>query len=91
MTDAIRVRPGQLSAVLDFRATSALGGCTTIDSDEQGIFIARNWPSLSTGEEILWRVLGWMNGQADLPSDSDLEAELDAGNQRAVQNARAAA
>ena len=91
MNDTIRISPGQLSAVLDFRATSALAGCTKVDGDDNGVFIARNWPSLSSGEELLWRVLAWMNGASDLPEPDDLIAGLDTVNLLAVDRARRAA
>ena len=63
-------------------------GCTTIDSDDAGrVVIVRNWPRLSSGEELLWRVLGWLQGADDLPSDDDLRAGLDGPSQVAVARA----
>jgi len=91
MSDTIRITPGQAAASLDLRANSALANCTTVDADDAGLFIARNWPGLSTGEELLWRVLAWINGASDLPDHDDLATRLDAGNLAAVDRALVAA
>ena len=85
---SIRINPGNLSDALDLRNATSLGGCTTIDSDAAGrVVIARNWPRLSSGEELLWRVLAWLQGADDLPSDDDLRAGLDGPSQVAVARA----
>lgn len=84
MTDTIRILPGQLSDSLALRSSSALADCTSIDSDNAGVFIAAKWPSLSTGEALLWLVLAWLNGGTDLPTAADLRAGLDAGNYKAA-------
>lgn len=85
--DQIHINPGQLSDCLALRANSALESCTDVDSDAAGIFIARRWSSLSSGEELLWRVLGWLNGKGDVPSDADLRAGLDDRNYDAARAA----
>jgi hypothetical protein len=46
--------------------------------------MARRWPSLSTGEELLWSVMSWLNGQGDLPDRDTLAARLDEGNYAAA-------
>jgi hypothetical protein len=88
MTDTpelvIRVQPGQLAESMDLRRTTALAECTNIDVDDDGVFVARNWPRLSSGEEVLWTVLAWLNGQADRPDEADLRAALDVPNLNAV-------
>lgn len=84
MPDTIRITPGQLTDSLALRSTSALAGCTNIDSDDAGVFIAARYPSLSSGESLLWRVLDWLNGGRDLPTSDDLRAGLDAGNYKAA-------
>lgn len=84
---AIRITPGQLTDSLALRNSSALAGCTVIDSDDAGVFIERKWPSLSTGEELLWRVLEWVNGGSDLPDDATLATGLDAVNLAAARTA----
>ena len=80
-TDRINISPGQLSVSLELRTLSALDFCTEVDGDGNGnLFIRRLWPSLSTGEELLWRVLAWLNGQGECPTRSELDAGLDAVN-----------
>lgn len=76
----IRISPGQASDSLALRHASALGFCTDMDADDAGLFIARRWPSLSSGEELLWRVLAWLNGAANLPEMDELVAGLDGTN-----------
>lgn len=83
----VRIAPGQLSASLTLRNDSALHNCTEFDSDADGPFIARLWPGLSAGEEILWAVLSWLNGEGFLPSESDRRAGLDTVNQKAAEAA----
>lgn len=82
-TDTIRITPGQLADSMAFRNATALATCTTLDSDDAGMYVARNWPALSDGEELLWQVLTWLNGGRDLPSLTTLSAGLDAENYRA--------
>lgn len=83
--DVIVISPGQLSACLDLRRTSSLIGCISVDSDTTGrVIFKRKWPQLSSGEERLWLVLAWLNGQASYPDMADLEAHLDADNYRAA-------
>lgn len=87
-TDVLVISPGQLTPSLALRNSSALIGCTTIDSDASGrVIFVRNWPSLSSGEERLWNVLAWLNGQATYPDMADLEAHLDSDNYFAVVSA----
>ena len=81
---AIRVSPGQLSDCLTLRANSALHGCTDIDGDDAGVFITARYPRLSSGEELLWSVLAWLNGAPDAPSIDDLRSGLDEGNYTAA-------
>ncbi len=86
--DALVISPGQLTASLDLRRRTALAGCTKVDSDSTGrVIFVRNWPSLSSGEERLWNVLAWLNGQATYPDMADLEAHLDSDNYLAVVSA----
>lgn len=84
MTDTIRILPGQLSDSLALRSSSALADCTSIDSDNAGVFIAVTTPWPSDGEALLLRVLDWVNGGTDLPTAADLRAGLDAGNYKAA-------
>lgn len=90
MSATIRISAGQLSDSLALRAASALESCTEVDGDEEGVFIARRWPSLSTGEELLWQVLAWFNGVGEVPSEADLRAGLDAENFAIAMRAYAA-
>jgi hypothetical protein len=87
MSDTIRITPGQLSDSLALRNNSALGFCTDLDGDDAGMFITRRWPNLSSGEELLWRVLAWLNGASNLPTRDDLAAGLDTGNLTAALSA----
>ncbi|MCW2496367.1 hypothetical protein [Jatrophihabitans sp.] len=82
--DTIRITPGQASDTLALRSSSALAGCTDVDGDDAGLFITRLYPRLSSGEELLWRVLAWINGASGLPSYDDLYAGLDHINYRAA-------
>lgn len=84
MTATIRILPGQASDTLALRNHSALGFCTDLDGDDAGLFITRRYPSLSSGEELLWRVMAWLNGADDLPSRDDLAAGLDTANYTAA-------
>jgi hypothetical protein len=88
MTDTpelvIRISPGQLAESMDLRRTTALEGCTNIDGDAAGMFIAKRWPRLSSGEEALWACLAWLNGHSERPTDADLRAALDDANYAAV-------
>lgn len=79
--DRIAISPGQLAVSLELRTLSALDFCTDVDGDGAGnLFIVRRWPTLSSGEQLLWRVLAWLNGQGECPSEADLNAGLDAVN-----------
>lgn len=85
----IRINPGQASVSLDLRNSTALEDCVKVDSNEDGrlIFVAKRPVStFSTGEALLWRLLGWLNGQASLPSRDELTARLDADNLAAVDS-----
>jgi hypothetical protein len=84
MTAPIYLAPGQVADSLDLRERTALADCTHLDVDDDGLHVARNWPRLSSGEELLWQVLAWLNGQADRPDEADLRAGLDVGNLNAV-------
>lgn len=86
--ERILITPGQLSATLALRASSALAYCTDLDSDiDAGGYLAlvRRWPNLSTGETLLWQVAAWLNGQGDAPDDDTLRAELDGLNYAAAK------
>lgn len=85
MNTTIRIVPGQVADSLALRNDSALAYCTEVDGDHEGVLIRAKWPTLSTGEQLLWRVLGWLNGADDLPPESDLRAGLDVRNLAAVQ------
>lgn len=86
--ERIDISPGQLSASLDLRGTSALRSCTRLDSHPDGVvFIARSWPNLSTGEELLWEVLAWLNGQGPTPDLPRLRAGLDQLSYAAAERA----
>lgn len=90
-TAPVLVSPGQLAATLELRAGTALAGCTTLDSDPEGrVLVARKWSSLSSGEELLWRCLDWLNGGSDLPAWADLVAGLSADNLPTVRGVLAA-
>ncbi len=80
MITTIYLAPAQVSASLDLRVQSALLDCTTVGDTGSRLFITRNWPGLSTGEEQLWQVLAWLNGLADRPAMVDLQAHLDPAN-----------
>lgn len=76
----IVVSPGQLADTLDLIHGTALAGCTTLGDDEGHVAVIRDWPSLSTGEELLWRLLAWVNGADDRPDWAELEAGLSVDN-----------
>lgn len=90
MTDIIRINPGNQSATIELRASTCLAASTRLDSDAAGMFIARNWPGLSSGEELVWSVIGWLNGQDHMPERATLAATLDKGNYDAVMRVLAA-
>jgi hypothetical protein len=91
MSDTIRINPGNLTAAMCLHRDTCLAGSTKIDNDDAGFFIARNWPGLSSGEELVWACLAWMNGQGDLPDRGSLAATLDFGNLAVVMHYLAAA
>lgn len=64
------------------RNRTALLGCTSVDGDA----FVKAWPRLSSGEELLWAVLGWLNGVCDLPTSDTLRAGLDGGNFAVVRD-----
>lgn len=84
-TNVVTISPGQASISLDLRNNTALIGCVKVDSDDSGrlIFVKPGY-KLSSGEELLWLVLGWLNGHNWLPERDDLVAGLDATNLAAV-------
>lgn len=87
-TDVLVLVPGQYTPSVSFRAATALAACTMLDNLPDGrLVVARNWPQLSSGEERLWSVLQWLNGQASYPDMADLRAHLDADNYAAVVKA----
>lgn len=85
----VRLNPGMVLTSLHLRSGSALDGCTRIDNEGGYVTIVRNWPNLSSGEELVWRVLSYCNGGNDLPSWDDLRAGLDAINLHACEAALA--
>lgn len=68
---------GTLDASHRLRNNTALLYCTRIEGGER---IVKEWPRLSSGEEVLWSVLGWLNGVCDLPDAETLAACLDTAN-----------
>lgn len=87
-TDRITLVPGQYTPSSVLRRDSALAGCTKIDVNGEGrVYIARNWPTLSRGEELLWSLLAWLNGDGPRPDLDDLRAGLDADNYAAARAA----
>lgn len=57
--DTILIPPGgdQL-ALLTYVQTTALASCTVLDhADDGSVAVIRRWPDLSSGEELLWRLL----------------------------------
>lgn len=89
----VALRRDRVPASLIFHAASGLYDCTTIEYGSDGPSIVKNWPRLSSGEQLLWRVLAWLNDAGDLPSADELRDGLDADNYAAVTKtiARAAA
>ena len=84
MNDTIRALPGQLTDSLALWSGSALSGCVTVEGDDAGPYFQLKWPGISTGERLLWRVLAFLNGDHDCPSDADLRAGLDDLNYQAA-------
>tara|TARA_R100000655_G_scaffold92848_1_gene134039 strand:+ start:6329 stop:6625 length:297 start_codon:yes stop_codon:yes gene_type:complete len=81
VSEHITVSAGQMPSTLALINGTALRGCTTLDSDDIGrVIVVRKWPGLSSGEELLWRCLDWVNGGSDLPAWDDLEAGLSSDN-----------
>lgn len=52
---------------------TALKHSTIVDNGD----IVAVWPTLSSGEKLLWQVLEAVNGAGVAPSDDDLRAGLD--------------
>lgn len=85
---SIPIAPGQLAVTLDLRGSTSLRSCTHLDADPdtgQPVLV-RNFPRLSSGEELLWSITAWLSGQRDLPPLADLEAGLDAAHWATVRN-----
>lgn len=76
MSAAIHITEQAAGMSLVLARYSALKYSVTHDGDT----VERNWPNLSSGEELLWQVLASINGQGDAPADDDLAAGLDAIN-----------
>lgn len=92
--NTITIQPNQVRTSVVFHAASALYDCTRLElSAGHGIQVHKNWPRLSRGEELLWQVLAWLNGNGDRPTDAELADVLDADNLAAATKtiARAAA
>lgn len=87
MTTTIHLRADRVTASVVLHAATALYDCSALELTSAGSQITRAWPRLSTGEELLWSVLAWLNGQGELPSMDDLAAGLDADNLTAVRKA----
>lgn len=84
MTAPITLTPGMFAPSLRLWNDSALKDCTSVLGDLD-VVVERNWPTLSSGEELLWSLLAWLNGQGQRPSDAALAAGLDAPNVAAAQ------
>jgi len=92
MSNSISITtPGAVTTSLHLRSTSALFRCTNVDHDGSSIVVTRRWQRLSSGEEMLWQVLAWLNGDPSLPADPDLKAGLDEENYAAAAAAIAQA
>lgn len=90
--EKVRINPGMVLNSIRLRQDSALLHCTGIQNGDDGhLYLARNWPGLSTGEELVWRVLAFVNGgdRDDLPTWADLRAGLDGSNYSACETALA--
>lgn len=87
MTSTIRILPGQFADSAQLIHSSALEDCTTIDGDDAGIFVEQADWKLSTGEELLWSLLSWLNGVGEQPTVADLADGLDPGNLLAAMDA----
>lgn len=84
----INLIPAALGTSLIFRKNSALANCTRIEQAEDGsLTVVRSWPRLSSGEEMLWAVLDFVNGAMWCPSLPDLKAGLDSSNFAAAKAA----
>lgn len=90
MSDAIAVRPGNLTAALELRSATPLRACTDLAYTDAGVSIVRNWPRLSSGEELVWEVLGYLNGANPLPAADVLTTGLDTPTLSAVRRILAA-
>lgn len=86
-TPTVTIAPGQVGVTLDLLNESALSSCAGFGDVNGAPAIVANWPSLSSGETLLWQVLAWLNGAHDCPSRADLEAGLDPRNLRAALHA----
>lgn len=83
--NTITIDPAQVRTSVVFHASSALYDCTQLEmASGEGMQVHKKWPRLSRGEELLWQVLAWVNGQGDRPTDADLVEHLDADNLAAV-------
>lgn len=84
MHDTIRVLPNHLLATIQLHANTALADCTTIEEHGNGHALVRNWPGLSSGEELLWSVAAWLNDAGQRPSWDSLRDGLDVMNLAAI-------
>ena len=87
MNDTIRAIPGQLTDGLALWSGTALARCVAVEVDDAGLYFQLKWPGISSGERLLWRVLGWLNGANDCPTDADLRAGLGDLNYQAAARA----
>lgn len=55
--DPIVIPTETYSRVAPIVAQSALRNCTDVTIDAYSVIVTRRWPSLSTGEQILWDLL----------------------------------
>lgn len=78
--DAIPLLGGRITETIDLRRLTALRECTTLNISNGRGTLTRNWPRLSRGEELLWRVAAWLNQAADLPDIDILRDGLDRSN-----------
>ena len=84
MHDTIRVLDHQLLATIDLRRNTALRDCTMITTESGMHAMTRNWPGLSSGEELLWEIAAWLNDAGPRPSWARLRDGLDVANLAAV-------
>lgn len=96
----IRINAGQASVSLALRNNTVLSKydipgdeLIRVDSAPDGtlILVATRPPfTFSSGERLIWALIGWLNGAAERPTRHDLHDSLDAENVAAVESILAA-